>query len=166
MYLVKSLDGTKLHSCAKDSMLCSEPKVVIFACNWCAYAGADFAGVSRLSYPTNVRIIRTMCSGRFDPAFVLRTFENGADGVMILGCHPGDCQYVDGNLKAEKKYEMTKRLLSAAGFDAERLWLRWVSASEGPRFAGIVKEFVGVLKEKGRSPFRKEAKSWEKTKQG
>lgn len=134
-----------------------EPKAVIFACNWCAYAGADLAGVSRLHYPANVRIIRTMCSGRLDPGFVLRAFENGADGVMILGCHPGDCQYVDGNLKAEKKYEMTKKLLSATGLDAERFWLRWVSASEGTRFAALVKEFVEVLKEKGQSPLKEAA---------
>lgn len=131
-----------------------EPKVLIFACNWCAYAGADLAGVSRLHYPANARIIRTMCSGRLDPGFVLRAFENGADGVMILGCHPGDCQYVDGNLKAEKKYEMTKKLLGAAGLDPERFWLRWVSASEGTRFAGLVNEFVEVLREKGRSPLK------------
>lgn len=131
-----------------------EPRVIIFACNWCAYAGADLAGVSRIQYPPTVRVIRTMCSGRLDPAFVLRAFEKGADGAMVLGCHPGDCQYIDGNLKAEKRFQMIKRLLEAVGFDPERFWLRWVSASEGARFADIVQEFTEVLRGKGPSPLR------------
>lgn len=134
-----------------------EPRIVVFACNWCAYAGADLAGVSRMQYPPNIRIIRTMCSGRLDPGFVLRAFEKGADGVLILGCHPGDCQYIEGNLKAEKRVEMLRGLLSAAGFDSERLKLHWISASEGTRFADIVREFVDKLKAKGPSVLKKEA---------
>lgn len=133
-----------------------EPRIVVFACNWCAYAGADLAGVSRMEYPSNIRIIRTMCSGRLDPGFVLRAFEKGADGVLILGCHPGDCQYIEGNLKAEKRVEMLKGLLTAAGFDSKRLGLRWVSASEGSRFADLIREFVDNLRAKGPSVLKKE----------
>jgi F420-non-reducing hydrogenase iron-sulfur subunit len=133
-----------------------EPRVIVFACNWCAYAGADLAGVSRMEYPYNVRLIRTMCSGRLDPGFVLRAFEKGADGVLVLGCHPGDCQYIEGNLKAEKRVEMLRSLLRALGMDEERLRLRWVSASEGARFAAIIREFVEDLKSKGPSVLRKE----------
>jgi F420-non-reducing hydrogenase iron-sulfur subunit len=133
-----------------------EPRIVVFACNWCAYAGADLAGVSRMEYPASIRIIRTMCSGRLDPGFVLRAFEKGADGVLILGCHPGDCQYIEGNLKAEKRVEMLRGLLSALGFDKERLRLRWVSAAEGAKFAGVVREFVEDIKARGPSVVKKE----------
>ena len=129
-----------------------EPKIVVFACNWCSYAGADLAGVSRMQYPPTVRIIRVMCSGRFDPDFALRAFEKGVDGVLVLGCHPGDCHYVEGNLKAEKKADMTEKLLDALGIDPARFRLEWVSASEGSRFAGIVKEFTDTLKKLGPSP--------------
>jgi|TARA_B100000959_G_C14958563_1_gene614788 coenzyme F420-reducing hydrogenase delta subunit len=134
-----------------------DPKIVVFACNWCAYAGADLAGVNRMQYPSNIRIIRTMCSGRLDPGFVLRAFEKGSDGVLILGCHPGDCQYVEGNLKTEKRVQMISRLLEAIGFDNERLKLKWVSASEATRFADIVKGFVDDLKSKGPHMIKKEA---------
>lgn len=133
-----------------------EPRIVVFACNWCAYAGADLAGVGRMEYPVNVRIIRTMCSGRLDPGFVLRAFELGADGVLILGCHPGDCQYIEGNLKAEKRVKMLRGLLAALGFEEERLRLRWVSASEGARFTEVIREFVGEIKAMPPSVLRKE----------
>ncbi len=133
-----------------------EPKVLVFACNWCAYAGADLAGVSRMQYPVNIRMVRTMCSGRLDPGFILRAFEKGADGVLVLGCHPGDCQYLEGNLKAEKRVEMTQRLLEGVGFDPDRLQLRWVSASEGGLFVEYVSEFVEALREKGPSPVKQE----------
>jgi F420-non-reducing hydrogenase iron-sulfur subunit len=129
-----------------------EPRIVVFACNWCSYAGADLAGVSRIQYPLTVRIVRTMCSGRFDPDFALRAFEKGADGVLVLGCHPGDCHYVEGNLKAEKKAEMTARLLDALGIDPARFRLEWVSASEGSRFAEIVKELTETLEKLGPNP--------------
>jgi F420-non-reducing hydrogenase iron-sulfur subunit len=129
-----------------------EPNIVVFACNWCSYAGADLAGVSRIQYPPTVRLIRVMCSGRFDPDFALRAFAKGADGVLVMGCHPGDCHYVEGNLKAEVKVGMTAKLLDAVGIDPERFRLEWVSAGEGSRFAGIVKEFTDTLKKLGPSP--------------
>ena len=133
-----------------------EPKAIVFACNWCSYAGADLAGVSRMQYPANVRIIRTMCSGRFDPEFVFRALEKGIDGVLVLGCHPGDCHYVEGNYRAEEKVEMTKKLLEASGIETERLRLEWVSASEGPKFTQVIKEFVDTLKKLGPNPLKKE----------
>jgi len=132
-----------------------EPKAVVFACNWCSYAGADLAGVSRMQYPPTVRIVRTMCSGRFDPEFAFRAFEKGIDGVLVLGCHPGDCHYREGNLKTEKKVEMTRKLLEAVGVDPRRFRLEWVSASEGGRFAKLVEEFTNTLKELGPNPVRR-----------
>lgn len=132
-----------------------EPKIIVFACNWCSYAGADLAGVSRMGYPPNVRIIRTMCAGRFDPGFVLKAFEKGADGVMILGCHPGDCHYLEGNLKAEQRVDMTKKLLEAAGMDPERLQLRWVSASESNKFVEYVNEITDAVRKMGPNPIAK-----------
>lgn len=129
-----------------------EPRIVVFACNWCSYAGADLAGVSRMHYPPTVRIIRVMCSGRFDPDFALRAFEKGADGVLVLGCHPGDCHYLEGNLKAERKADMTARLLDALGIDPARFRLEWVSASEGAKFADIVKGFTETLEKLGPNP--------------
>ncbi len=129
-----------------------EPKIVVFACNWCSYAGADFAGVSRMSYPPTVRIIRVMCSGRFDPDFALRAFGKGADGVLVLGCHPGDCHYIEGNLKAGKKTDMTAELLDALGIDPVRFRFEWVSASEGAKFADIVREFTETLEKLGPIP--------------
>jgi len=129
-----------------------EPRIVVFACNWCSYAGADLAGVSRVQYPPTVRIIRVMCSGRFDPDFALRAFQKGADGVLVLGCHPGDCHYVEGNLRAEEKAKMTSKLLDALGIDPARFRIEWVSAAEGSRFAGIVKDFTETLKKLGPNP--------------
>jgi len=129
-----------------------EPKIVGFLCNWCSYAGADLAGVSRISYPTNIRIIRLMCSGRVDPVFVLETLAEGADGVMVMGCHPGDCHYMEGNLHAERKIKMLKKLIARTGLEPERLRLEWVSAAEGERFAELVKEFTNQIKALGPSP--------------
>jgi len=128
-----------------------EPKIVAFCCNWCAYAGADLAGVGRISYPTNIRIIRLMCSGRVDPVMVLETLAQGADGVLVMGCHPGDCHYIDGNLQTERKIKMLKKLVARTGLEPERLRLEWVSASEGGRFAELVKDFTSQLKEMGPS---------------
>lgn len=133
-----------------------EPRIIGFMCNWCCYAGADLAGVSRFRYPPNIRIIRVMCSGRVDPEIILDTFLYGADGVFIGGCHPGDCHYVEGNYYAEKKIEMARRLLKEAGVEPERLRLEWVSASEGERFAAIIKEFTEEIKEMGRIESDKE----------
>jgi F420-non-reducing hydrogenase iron-sulfur subunit len=129
-----------------------EPKIIGFLCNWCSYAGADLAGVSRIQYPPNIRIIRVMCSGRVDPVIILEMFANGADGVIVTGCHPGDCHYVEGNLYEERKIKMLKRLLALTGLELGRLRLEWVSASEGQRFAQIVTEFTNQIKQLGPSP--------------
>ncbi|ODS40443.1 MAG: methyl-viologen-reducing hydrogenase subunit delta [Candidatus Altiarchaeales archaeon WOR_SM1_79] len=126
-----------------------EPRIVAFCCNWCAYAGADLAGVSRFQYPPNIRIIRVMCSGRVTPEFILRAFELGADGVLVAGCHKGDCHYISGNEKAEKKVELTRRLIDLLGLKQERLRLEWISASEGLKFSEVIKEFVDELKRLG-----------------
>jgi len=121
------------------------PNIVAFLCNWCGYAGADLAGVSRFQYPPNIRVIRVMCSGRVDPVFILQAFENGADGILVCGCHINDCHYISGNLKAEKRVEKTKQLLKLIGINPERLRLEWVSAAEGAKFASVVKEFTEFL---------------------
>ena len=123
-----------------------EPRIVGFLCNWCAYAGADLAGTSRLQYPTNVDIIRVTCSGRVDPSFVLKAFQLGADGILVCGCHPGDCHYSEGNYKAGRRVPMLKMLLEQFGIEPERLRLEWVSASEGDRFGAIVGEMTEQLK--------------------
>jgi coenzyme F420-reducing hydrogenase delta subunit len=133
-----------------------EPKILAFACNWCSYAGADLAGVSRMQYPPNMRIIRVMCSGRVDPIFILDALAKGVDGVMVLGCHPGDCHYISGNLLAERKMRWTKELIEKAGVDPKRLRLEWISASEGERFANTAKEFTEQIKELG--PIREKEK--------
>ncbi len=131
-----------------------EPKILAFCCNWCAYAGADLAGVSRMQYPPNIRIIRVMCSGRVDPEFVLKAFTLGADGVLVLGCHPGDCHYLSGNYKTMRRVPLTKRLLEQFGVEQERLKLEWVSAAEGARFAQVVTDFTSKVKELGPNPLK------------
>ena len=131
-----------------------EPNIVGFCCNWCSYAGADMAGVSRFQYPPNIKIIRVMCSGRVDPLYILWAFMNGADGVFVSGCHPADCHYVWGNDYAEHRIEKLKELLENAGFDPRRLRLEWVSASEGKRFADLVTEFTEHIKEMGPNPIK------------
>jgi len=125
------------------------PNIVAFLCNWCGYAGADLAGVSRFQYPPTIRVIRVMCSGRVDPVFILRAFENGADGVLVCGCHINDCHYISGNLKAEKRVEKTRHLLKSIGISPDRLRLEWVSAAEGAKFAGVVKDFTESLEKLG-----------------
>ena len=132
-----------------------EPQVVAFCCNWCSYGGADLAGVSRLQYPANIRIIRMMCTGRFDPAFPLRAFEKGADGVLVCGCHPGlDCHYQEGNTRAEPKVRMTQQLLETLGLEPERLQLHWISASEAGKFIQVMTDFVDLLKKLGPNPLK------------
>jgi len=131
-----------------------EPKIVGFLCNWCSYAGADLAGVSRIQYPPNLRIIRVMCSGRVDPAFVLEAFISGADGVLIAGCHPGDCHYIAGNYKAQRRGILLKKLLEQFGLEPQRLRIEFVSASEGAKFAAVVKEMVEDIKKLGPSPLK------------
>jgi len=129
-----------------------EPKIVAFLCNWCSYAGADLAGTSRMQYPPNVRIIRLMCSGGLDPVYVFRALMGGADGVLIGGCHPGDCHYTNGNYKARRRVAVLKNILRELGIGEDRVWLRWISASEGGRFAETISEMVAKLKEKGPNP--------------
>ncbi len=131
-----------------------EPLIVSFCCNWCSYAGADLAGVSRLQYPPNIRIVRVMCSGMVHPNLVMDAFTKGADGVLICGCHPGDCHYEEGNLRAEKRAEAITLMLEDFGLEDARFRLEWVSASEGPKFAQVAREFVGKIKELGPSPYR------------
>ena len=133
-----------------------EPKIVGFVCNWCTYTGADLAGVSRFQYPSNFIPIRVMCSGRVDPQFVLEAFAKGADGVLLGGCHPGDCHYQSGNSKARRRATILKQLLKDLGLDERRVWVRWISASEGKKFAQTVTEFVEELKKLGPSKFREE----------
>ncbi len=135
-----------------------EPRIIGYLCNWCSYAGADLAGVSRLEYPPNLRVIRVMCSGRIDPTFILDAFLHGTDGVLVGGCHLGDCHYITGNYYAEKKIELTKKLLQLAGIPRERLRLVWVSAAEGVRFAQIVKEFTETIKQLGPLNYKNELK--------
>jgi coenzyme F420-reducing hydrogenase delta subunit len=135
----------------------TEPKIRIlgFLCNWCSYAGADLAGVSRLQMPPLLRVVRVLCSGSLDPKVVLTGLKGGADGVIIMGCHLGDCHYLTGNYEAKRKYEMLKRLLDFTDFGSDRLHLEWVSASEGIRFQKVVTDFTNKIKELGPSPLRK-----------
>jgi F420-non-reducing hydrogenase iron-sulfur subunit len=126
-----------------------EPKIVGFLCRWCSYTGADLAGTSRIQYPPNVIPIRVMCSGRVDPTFVVKAFADGADGVLIAGCHPGDCHYQQGNYKAMRRIPMLMNLLEQFGIERDRVRLEWVSASEGDRFATVVKELTEKVKTLG-----------------
>ena len=128
-----------------------EPKIVGFLCNWCSYTGADLAGTGRIQYPPNIRVIRVMCSARVDPTFVLLALANGADGVLICGCHPGDCHYSEGNYKTMRRFPLLKELLSACGVEDERVRLEWVSASEGQRFADVVSEMTERIRAIGPS---------------
>ena len=119
-----------------------EPRIIGFLCNWCAYTGADLAGVSRLKSPPNVRIIRVMCTGRVDPSFILRAFQLGADGVLIAGCHPGDCHYQEGNYKALRRFHLLKRIVREMGIEDDRFRLEWISASEGEKLRAVVTDMV------------------------
>ncbi|MBE0432294.1 hydrogenase iron-sulfur subunit [candidate division WOR-3 bacterium] len=118
------------------------PRILVFCCNWCSYAGADLAGVSRLQIKPHFRVIRTMCSGRIEPEFVLDAFRTGTDGVLITGCHPGDCHYISGNYKARRRFYMLRVLLRELGIDERRFKLEWISAGEGGKFQKVVNEFV------------------------
>ncbi|MGA1825089.1 MAG: hydrogenase iron-sulfur subunit [bacterium] len=124
----------------------NEPKIVAFLCNWCSYAGADLAGVSRFQYPSNIRIIRVPCSGRINPLFIVKAFQEGAGGVLVSGCHPGDCHYISGNLVARRKFALLKNFLSYLGIEPERIHFSWVSASEGNRFASLIEKVVQDVK--------------------
>ena len=127
-----------------------EPRIVGFLCNWCSYAGADGAGTARIKYPSNMRVVRVMCSGRVSPELVLRTFRQGADGVIVLGCHIGDCHYAEGNHRTAKRIPMLRNLLGYAGIHPDRLRLDWASAAEGSRLAEIVTDFTERIKELGK----------------
>jgi len=135
-----------------------EPKIVGFFCNWCTSSAADLAGTSRLQYPANVRPIRVPCSGTVDPVYLLRALREGADGVMIGGCHPGDCHYITGNLKARRRVKIVKTILEALRLPSDRVLLAWISASEGAKFQRVVTDFTNKLKEMGPSDLSKKWK--------
>ena len=128
-----------------------EPKIVAFLCNWCSYTGADLAGTSRMKYPHNIRIIRIMCSGRIGPSFILKAFKEGADGVMVCGCHPGDCHYHEGNYKCLRRFKLIKKYITQMGIEEQRLHLSWISASEGKQFAELVQELTDTISALGPS---------------
>jgi F420-non-reducing hydrogenase iron-sulfur subunit len=126
-----------------------EPKIVAFLCNWCSYAGADLAGTSRIQYPPSIRVIRVPCSGRIDPLFILASLQKGADGVLVSGCHPGECHYLTGNYSARRKFALLKNLLEHMGLEEGRVQFSWVSASEGFRFAKVVEEVTARVRALG-----------------
>ena len=133
----------------------NEPRIVGFLCKWCTSAAADLAGTSRMQYPPNIRIIRMMCSGSVDPVYVIRALLEGADGVLVGGCHPGDCHYVSGNYKARRRVTVLKSILNTLGLDEDRVWIRWISASEGKKFADTVTEMTDEMKKRGKNPAQK-----------
>ena len=126
-----------------------EPKIVLFACNWCTYAALDLAGTSRMKYPPNFRVIKVMCSGRVDPQFIIEAFKQGADGVLVAGCHLGDCHYIEGNYKTMRRVTLLRRMLDNLGIERERLRLEWISASEAVKFVEVAKEMVEQIKALG-----------------
>jgi F420-non-reducing hydrogenase iron-sulfur subunit len=135
----------------RKSMEAFEPTIIAFVCNWCTYTAADLAGTSRLTYPPNVRLIRMMCTGMVDPKYVIKALLEGADAVLISGCHPGDCHYINGNLKARRRVKLLKEILPRFGFDERRLRLTWIGASEGVDFAKTIQEMVADIKSLGPS---------------
>ena len=126
-----------------------KPRIVAFLCNWCSYAGADLAGVSRLQYPPHIKVIRVPCSGRVNPLFILRALQSGADGVLVSGCHPGDCHYATGNYYARRRFALLKKLLDLVGLEPGRVHFSWVSAAEGEKFAGVVRKVTDAVKALG-----------------
>lgn len=126
-----------------------EPKIVAFVCNWCTYAGADLAGTSRMKYQSNVRMIRLPCTGRIDPMFIVKAFESGADGVLISGCHPGDCHYTAGNFHARRRWILFRHLLRFIGIDDSRVFFSWVSASEGKKWVDVINEVTDTVRKEG-----------------
>jgi coenzyme F420-reducing hydrogenase delta subunit len=138
----------------KAVMSAYEPKIIVMVCNWCTYTAADLAGTSRLAYPANVRLVRLMCTGMIDVKYILKAFLDGADGVFIGGCHPGDCHYLNGNLKARKRVAGVGKIVEQFGFEPGRLRLQWIGASEGPEFQKNMTDFVESVKALGPSPVR------------
>lgn len=126
-----------------------EPKIVAFLCNWCSYAGADLAGVSRFQYQPNVRILRVPCSGRINPLYIIKALQTGIDGVLVSGCHPGDCHYISGNLIARRKFALLKNFLGYLGIPVERVQFSWVSAAEGARFAELIDKVINDIRKLG-----------------
>lgn len=126
-----------------------EPRIVAFLCNWCSYAGADLAGVSRFQYPTNIRVIKVPCSGRINPIYIIKALYSGVDGVLVSGCHPGDCHYISGNYYARRKFALVKKFLEYVGIEPERVQFSWVSAAEGVRFAQIIEKITSDIKKLG-----------------
>jgi coenzyme F420-reducing hydrogenase delta subunit len=126
-----------------------EPKIIAFLCNWCSYAGADLAGVGRIQYPSSIRVIRVPCSGRINPSFIMACLQHGADGVLVCGCHPGDCHYLTGNYSARRKFALLKGLLEYVGLEEGRVQFSWVSAAEGPRFADVVTNVTETIRALG-----------------
>jgi len=133
-----------------------EPKIVAFLCNWCTYAGADLAGTSRYQYPPNVRVIRVMCSSRINPAFIINALLEGADGVLVSGCHPGECHYTSGNYMARRRLVLMRRMLEYLGIHPDRFRMSWVSASEGAKWAAVVKEVTEAVKVLGPNDIKRE----------
>ncbi|MFA6923417.1 MAG: hydrogenase iron-sulfur subunit [Bacteroidales bacterium] len=133
----------------------NNPIIVSFLCNWCSYTGADLAGTSRMKYSPNTRTIRVMCSGRVDPTFVLKAFKEGADGVLICGCHPGDCHYHEGNYKCLRRYYLLQKYIKQMGIEENRLKLEWISASEGKQFAELIDSFTETIRNLGPSKIKK-----------
>jgi coenzyme F420-reducing hydrogenase delta subunit len=129
-----------------------QPKILVFCCNWCSYAGADLAGVSRLQMPPNFRVIRVMCSGRVDPEHLLKAFSIGADGILVAGCHPADCHYIGGNYRTRRRIPLLKIMISQFGLEPSRLQLEWISASEGERFQQTISNFIEHIQKLGPSP--------------
>ncbi len=131
-----------------------EPQIIALVCNWCTYTAADLAGTSRLSYPSNVRLVRLMCTGMIDAKYIIKAFLDGADGVVIGGCHPGDCHYINGNLKATKRIYGVGKIMEQFGFEPDRLRLKWIGASEGLEFQKNMAEFIETIKQLGPSPVK------------
>ena len=126
-----------------------EPTIIAFLCNWCSYAGADLAGISRIQYPPNVRVVRVPCSGRVNPLYIIKSLQHGADGVLVSGCHPGDCHYISGNYYARRRFTLLKDLLEAVGIEPGRVNFSWVSAAEGEKFSQVVTGVVNTVKALG-----------------
>lgn len=133
-----------------------DPVIIGFVCNWCTYTAADLAGTSRLGYPENIRLVRLMCTGMVDPQYIIKAFLSGADGVLVGGCHPGDCHYINGNLKAQRRIRLLREILPRFGFEEERLHLTWIGASDGVRFAEIMHELTEKIRKMGPSQARRE----------
>jgi len=150
-------DNIQAPGCTEAEAGTWHPVIVAFLCNWCSYAGADLAGVSRLQYGTNVRIVRVPCSARINPQFIMKALQNGVDGVVVSGCHPGDCHYISGNLVARRKFALTKKFLEFVGVEPERVQFSWVSASEGRRFADLMNRVIADVRRVGPAKgFKKE----------